>query len=469
LTIVMKFGGSSLAGAARIRKVAGLVSQAQLTPCVVLSAMGDTTNRLVAVTEMAGRGEAAEATAELDDIFTAAATLASELLQDANAAATALRQLHKDAALLVRAMTRHADQARDAAMTARTTDALVAHGERIATLMLTEHLRELGKPVKAVDARDVLLTDNSYGKAKPNRGGILQRAHQNIGPHLAQGTIVVTQGFVGSAPDGSTTTLGRGGSDWSAALLCAALGGEELQIWTDVEGILTCDPRIVSDAQHIEHLTPEEAAELAAFGARVLHPATIRPVVDKAIPITVRHTMRPDGGHTRIDKHGPEAAGGITALASRGPITVLTMTSRRMLEASGYLARLFEVFGELDIPIDLVTTAEVSVACTVEADAPIERLVTALDGLAHVEITSDCAIVAVIGDGLQHTDRVLERACRALHPIKPRMVSFGGNSRNLSFAVRSIEQDAALQRLHEEFFGSTGGSTPANNNLEEIS
>lgn len=466
--IVMKFGGSSLASVARIQKVASLVAQCDPAPCVVLSAMGDTTNQLVDVAEMAGRGEAEPATTKLDTIFAAANATAAELLQDADAATTGLKQLHSDASLFVRAFVRDADQAADPARSAQVADALLAHGERIATLLLTEHLRELGKQVMAVDARDVILTDNSYGKAKPKKGPILQRTHQNIGPHLAHGVIVVTQGYIGSAPDGSTTTLGRGGSDWSAALLCAALGGDELQIWTDVEGILTCDPRTVSNARPIAHLTPEEAAELAAFGARVLHPATIRPVVDKGIPITVRHTMQPAGGCTRIDKHGPDAAGGITALASRGPITVLTMTSRRMLDASGYLARLFEVFGELGIPIDLVTTAEVSVACTVEADAPIERLVAALDGHAHVEITTDCAIVAAIGDGLQHTERVLERACRALHPIKPRMVSFGGNSRNLSFVVRSIEQDAALQRLHEEFFGTTGETPAAHTTLEEI-
>lgn len=464
--IVMKFGGSSLANAARLRKVASLVAEADHAPCVVLSAMGDTTNELVSIATMAGRGEASAANAALDAIFAAAEQAATELLDNADTAKASLQQLHHDAGMFVKAFVRDADRAADPVRTARATDALVAHGERISTLLLSEHLRELGRKVEVVDARDVIITNNTYGKAKPNRGAILQRTHQNIGPHLAHGTIVVTQGYVGSAPDGSTTTLGRGGSDWSAALLCAALAGDELQIWTDVEGILTCDPRTVAEARPITHLTPDEAAELAAFGARVLHPATIRPVVDKDIPITVRHTMQPDGAFTRIDRNADETAGGIAALASRGPITVLTMTSRRMLDASGYLARLFQVFGELDIPIDLVTTAEVSVACTVEADAPIERLVAALDGHAHVEITEDCAILAAIGDGLQDTDRVLERACRALNPIKPRMVSFGGNSRNLSFVVSAIEQDAALQRLHEEFFGKASKHRPST--FEEI-
>lgn len=451
--LVMKFGGSSLATAARLQQVADLVVRAPKTPCVVLSAMGDATNQLFAIAKEANAGHSEAANALISKLFDQAQAVVTELLQDPSAIAVPFAQLRSDVQLLVRGITKHKDLAPDATRTARSTDALVAHGERISTLLLTALLKERGKEVLMVDARDVMCTDNHYGRAKPNRGGILQRSHQNIGPHLAHGVIVVTQGYIGSAPDGSTTTLGRGGSDWSAALLCAALGGDELQIWTDVEGVLTADPRTVNTAQPIAHLTPEEAAELAAFGARVLHPSTIQPVVDKNIPVTVRHTMRPDGLFTRIERIADTADRGIAALASRGPITVLTMTSRRMLDASGYLARLFEVFGELDIPVDLVTTAEVSVACTVEADAPIDRLVAALEGHAHVEVLQDCAIVAAIGDGLQHTDRVLERACRALYPIKPKMVSYGGNSRNLSFVVRSIEQDAALRRLHDEFFG----------------
>lgn len=465
--IIMKFGGSSLATASRMQQVTELIIGSEKAPCVVLSAMGDTTDKLFATAEAAGDGRSADALLLIEEIFATAQAVIDGLLEDPAPIATALAQLRADIELLVRGICRTADRAPDATLTARTTDALVAHGERIATLVLSEHLRQQGKQVIAVDARDVIRTNDAYGKAKPMRGHILQRTHQNMGPHLAHGIIVVTQGFVGSAPDGTTTTLGRGGSDWSAALLCAALGGDELQIWTDVEGVLTADPRIVDEPQPIAHLSPDEAAELAAFGARVLHPSTIQPVVDKGIPVTVRHTMRPKGAFTRIDRENTENAPGIAALASRGPITVLTMTSRRMLDASGYLARLFEVFGELDIPVDLVTTAEVSVACTVEADAPIQRLIAALDGHAHVETTTDCAIVAAIGDGLQHTDRVLERACRALYPIKPQMVSYGGNSRNLSFVVRSIEQDAALRRLHDEFFGDTTSAPNAPAAIEE--
>ena len=465
--IIMKFGGSSLATATHIQKVTELIISADTAPCVVLSAMGNTTDKLLATARAAGAGQSEDALLLLEEIFTTTQSVVDKLLEEPAKIATDLAQLRKDTELLVRGICRTADRTPDVTHTARTTDALVAHGERIATLVVCEHLRQRGKQVVAVDARDVIRTNDAYGKAKPIRGHILQRTQQNMGPHLAHGVIVVTQGYVGSAPDGTTTTLGRGGSDWSAALLCAALRGDELQIWTDVEGVLTADPRIVDKPRPIAHLSPDEAAELAAFGARVLHPSTIQPVVDKNIPVTVRHTMRPEGASTRIDRQSNENANGITALASRGPVTVLTMTSRRMLDASGYLAQLFDVFGELDIPVDLVTTAEVSVACTVEADAPIQRLVAALEGHAHVETTTDCAIVAAIGDGLQHTDRVLERACRALYPIKPQMVSYGGNSRNLSFVVRSIEQNDALRRLHDNFFGEIGDTPNAPGTLEE--
>lgn len=461
--IVMKFGGSSLATPEGLRQAGELIarspqSDSAKAPCVVLSAMGDATDRLLAITGLAKNGRLDDANDAVSALFAASKEITQALLTDATLCLAELADLQRDIELLVRGIAKPRAEA-TAELYARATDALIAHGERIATTVLAAHMNERGTETQVVDARDVICTDNTYGKARPNRGAILQRAHQNIGPHVARGTTVLTQGFVGSAPDRTTTTLGRGGSDWSAALLGAALRANELQIWTDVEGVLTADPRVVADAAPIEHLTPDEAAELAAFGASVLHPSTIQPVVDKDIPVTVRHTMRPEGRFTRIDRQEPLPPSGIAALASRGPVTVLTMTSRRMLDASGYLARLFEAFGELDVSVDLVTTAEVSVACTVEADAPVARLIAALDGLAHVEVLEECAIVAAIGDGLQNTDSVLERACRALHPIRPEMVSFGGNSRNLSFVVRRSDQDKAMQQLHAEFFSATSPTT----------
>lgn len=455
--IVMKFGGSSLADAARLREVAALVLAARAhSPCVVLSAMGKTTDRLFEAARLAERGDASAALTAAASLAQHAAAVATELLHEPDAVVAELSRMQVDLETLLRGVALLRER------TARTTDAIVASGERIATLLLAALLRQHGTAVALVDARDVVRTDANFGKAAPDRPKIRALTQQHVLPQLQAGAIVVTQGYVGGSADGATTTLGRGGSDWSAALLGEALAADEVQIWTDVEGVLTADPRIVAGARPIATLSADEAAELAAFGAKVLHPSTIQPAIDAGIPVTVRHTGRPAGAFTTIDPRQRRAARhGIAALACRGPVTVLTMTSRRMLAASGYLARLFGAFGELGISVDLVATAEVSVACTVEADAPIDRLLAALAGLAHVDVATDRAIVAAVGDGLQRTPHVLERACRALHPIVPELVSYGGNSRNLSFVVRAAERDIAMQRLHAEFFGAAGGGAEA--------
>ncbi|MFK7738691.1 MAG: aspartate kinase [Planctomycetota bacterium] len=466
--IIMKFGGSSLTDPEHFLRAAHLVAAAaaERTPCVVLSAPGDATDELFAAAQEALGGALEAAQTRADKLFARFASLRAELLPTESAAQSELHRLRDDLRLLLLGASRRGKETDESPLRARATDAIIAHGERAATALLHALLVQQGHSAVCVDARDVIRTDGRFGQARPNTGEIRQLSHQSIGPQIAHGTIVITQGFVGRGPDGSTTTLGRGGSDWTATLLGAALAAEEVQIWTDVEGVHTADPRIVGTARPVPELSPDEAAELAAFGARVLHPSTMKPAVDRGIPVTVRHAARPEGAHTRIVPNERSSTGGredarrgIVALASRGPVAVLTMTSRRMLDASGYLARLFAVFGELEVSIDLLATAEVSVACTVEADAPIAQLMTSLDGLAHVDVQRDLAIVAVVGDGLQKTPHMLERASRALHPIEPALVSYGGNSRNLSFVVPQQECDAAIRRLHTEFFDKTAAPT----------
>ncbi|MEO6596999.1 MAG: aspartate kinase [Planctomycetota bacterium] len=449
----MKFGGSSVENSNRMRQVADLVIAARAQqPCVVLSAMGKTTDALFAAARLAHDGRVDEAMATVADIFERATIAANELFGLHGAIAgpclAELATMRDQLEVLLRGVTLLRE------LTPRTSDAIVTHGERIATTVFAAVLRHRGVAVAPHDARLVLRTDDRFGGATPQRAAIRTLAAEHLRPSLAKGEVVVTQGYVGATAQGYTTTLGRGGSDWSAALLGEALDATEVQIWTDVEGVLTADPRIVPSARPIASLSPAEAAELAAFGAKVLHPATIQPAVDAGIPVTVRHTQRPHGAFTTIDpRHHATSRGGIAALAARGPITVLTMTSTRMLAASGYLARLFAAFGELGICVDIVATAEVSVACTVEPDAPIERLVEALNGLARVEVAPDRAIVAAVGEGLRGSHDALARACRAIQPIRPEVVSFGGNSRNLSFVVRHEEMAMAMQKLHAEFFG----------------
>jgi aspartate kinase len=450
--IVLKFGGSSVADAQRLRQVADLVVAARSQqPCVVLSAMGKTTDALFAAARAAAAGDLEDALRVVTDSFARSEATAIELLADApkhlQDCLAQLTTMRDELQILLRgtALLRE--------LTPRTNDSIVAHGERIATTVFAALLQKRGAAVTHLDARCVLRTDDRFGAATPQRAIIATLVAQNLAPPLAAGSIVVTQGYVGSTLEGFTTTLGRGGSDWSAALLGEALRATEVQIWTDVEGVLTADPRIVPGARPILSLSPAEAAELAAFGAKVLHPSTIQPAVEAGIPVTVRHTQRPHGSFTTIDPRRTAAArNGLAALATRGPVTVLTMTSTRMLAASGYLARLFSAFGELGICVDLVVTAEVAVSCTVEPDAPLEQLVQALLGLARVEILRERAIVCGVGEGLRSTPHVVERACRALGTITPELIGFGGNERNLSFVVRHSEAPAAMQRLHAEFF-----------------
>jgi aspartate kinase len=461
--IVMKFGGSSVADAARLRQVADLVlARRAERPCVVLSAMGKTTDALFAAARHAQAGQADEALAGLAEMFARAESVAAELLtgDDLAACAADLLRMHQELQVLLRGVALLRE------LTPRTNDAIVAHGERISTRLFTSLLAARGTAVEPIDARTVVRTDESFGGATPLRPRIAELAAEHLAPCLQAGRVVVTQGYVGGTASGATTTLGRGGSDWTAALLGEALRASEVQIWTDVEGVLTADPRIVPGARPVPRMSPAEAAELAAFGAKVLHPATIQPAVDAGIPVTVRHTLRPHGAFTTIDPRRAAAArNGIAALAGRGPVTVLTMTSTRMLAASGYLARLFAVFGELGICVDFVVTAEVAVSCTVERDAPIERLTQALAGLARVEVLPDRAIVCAIGEGLRAMPRVVERACRALGTITPELLGFGGNERNLSFVVRQHEAPLAMQRLHAEFFADAAErKTPAEAN-----
>lgn len=452
---VMKFGGSSLADATRMSAAADLVvAAAGRRPCVVLSAMGDTTDALLTAARTAETGDADAAIEVAMATFDLAHETAAVALAEPATVTARLAALREEVQVLLRgtALLRE--------LTARTSDAIVSHGERTSTAVFAAILAERGVAVDELDAREVIRTDDRFGAARPVPAAIRDLADRRITPRLRAGVVVVTQGFIGATAQGFTTTLGRGGSDWSAALLGAALGASEVQIWTDVEGVLTADPRSVAEARPVAVLSPAEAAELAAFGARVLHPATIQPAIEAGIPVTVRHTLKPAGAFTTIDPKKRHSARGVAALASRGPVTVLTMTSTRMLAAAGYLAKLFDVFGELGICVDLVVTAEVSVACTVEPDAPVERLVEALSGLARVEVARDRAIVVAVGEGLRSTPQIVERACGALGLITPELIGMGGNERNLSFVVRSEEVGTVMQRLHAEFFGRATTTVP---------
>ena len=437
--IVMKFGGSSVADAACMRQVEALVRAAlPQAPLVVLSAMGKTTNALFETARAAESGDLPAALEVQGRIMAAHRRAAGELFAGAvpEGLDTALTEHFGELELLLRGVALLRE------LSPRSMDAIASLGERLSTRIFAERLGAAW-----VDARRVMRTDATFGEAVPDPGTIRELAARHVAPWLGEGRAVVTQGYIGATAEGLTTTLGRGGSDYSAALFGAALGAREVQIWTDVEGVLTCDPRIVPGALPIPELSFAEAAELAAFGAKVLHPATIQPAVEARIPVTVRHTQRPEGRFTTI---AAEVRTGrpITALASRGPVTVLTVSSSRMLAQSGFLARLFEVFGRRGVSVDLVATAEVSVSLTVEADVPLRPLLQDLSAFATVEASEGRAIIAAVGERLKSTPGLGARLLTALGDINVEMISMGANEINLSLVVRHDQADEALRRLH---------------------
>ncbi|MFO1054914.1 MAG: aspartate kinase [Planctomycetota bacterium] len=444
--LVMKFGGTSVADADRLRLVAERVRAAIPAPCVVvLSATSGTTDRLLEIARAACAGDLARAREGLRAVIERHRGIGHALFGDS---APGMPVLEATFAELESAVAKALSNAQTSPSHV---DAIAACGERLTTALLAAHLTDLGIAVERVDARRLLRTDDVFGTARPDKQATARLCAVELSGPLAAGRVVVTEGYIGSTEDGRTTTLGRGGSDYSASLLGAAIAAQEVQIWTDVEGVRTADPRVVADAQPVELLSFGEAAELAAFGAKVLHPATIQPAVEADVPVTVRHTLHPTGRYTTITGRIAEQRA-VTAVASRAPITVLTITSSRMLAQPGFLARLFEVFARQRVSVDVVATAEVAVSLTVDGDAPIEALARELAAFAHVKVLRDRALVALIGERLRRTRSVAARVLEALSDVEIELMTFGANESNLSLIVPRENEREVIRRLHRSFF-----------------
>mgnify|MGYP002631857909 CR=1 FL=1 len=452
MSVVLKFGGSSVADADCVRRVAAIAKSAlDRGPMVVLSAMGKTTDKLFAAAQTAERGDRDGALLVSVDIFANHSRACSDLWDDATP--EPLTEFLEGARTQVEMLLRGVSLLRE--LSPRSRDAIVGFGELLSSQIVAAFLRSEGVQTTWLDARRVMRTSAWFGEAEPQRDQIAILARTELAPLVGSGRTVVTQGYIGSTKDGTATTLGRGGSDYSASIFGAAIGAEEVQIWTDVEGVLTADPRVVPEASPVLELSFREAAELAAFGARVLHPATIQPAVDADIPVTVRHTLRPAGKFSAITaKGGNGSARQVTAIASRGPIQVITIESTRMLAHSGFLARIFEVFGRLGTSVDVVATAEVSVSLTVEANAPIDAIRRELSAFANVSVAPERALVALVGERLKQTPGLAARVFGALSSVNVEMISMGSNEINLSLVVEGKNEATAVRLLHQALFAT---------------
>jgi aspartate kinase len=447
---VMKFGGTSVEDAEAFARVARIVADAEADgalPVVVTSAMSRGTDALVGAVRAAAagdpRGEGVEALLERHRAV-------AEALLEAEARpgfAEALEETRARVATLLRVVAEHPGTRRPLH------DEVVSQGERLASLLLAGVLRGAGVDAVWVDARACVRTDEEYTRAAPLKAETGECTRASLRPLLAAGRVPVLGGFIGSTLQGAATTLGRGGSDYTAALVGAALPAAEVQIWTDVSGFLTADPRVVPGARPIAHLSYAEAAELAYFGAKVLHPRTIQPAVEAAIPVRVCNSRAPGSAGTLIDARAEVSPQGIKAIAHKMGVTVVQVSSARMLGAYGFLRAIFEVFDRHRTAVDIVATSEVSVSLTVEEVEGLEGIVRDLEGLGDVRVEPGFAIVCVVGEGLRGTSGIAARVFGTLADTNVTLISQGASALNLTFVVREEAAAEAVRRLHGAFFG----------------
>lgn len=446
--IVMKFGGTSVESAAAIERVASIVrARLDQKPVVVVSAMGRTTNKLLEVARQAVAGNREQALLVLQEVEVLHRTEARQLV-----GAEELPQVEASIDTHFREL---AEMARGLAvmgeLTPRSVDAISSYGERLSSIVVAHAFRRLGMKTAHIDSREVIVTDHRHTQAAPLFAETYRRLAERI-PPLAADAVVVMGGFIASTEDGVTTTLGRGGSDFTAAIVGAGIGAEEIQIWTDVDGMLTCDPTILPGGHRVKTISFAEAAELAYFGAKVLHPATVLPAVEKDIPVLILNSRRPEVDGTRITAQSVPCRNVFKAIACKPEIVSVNVRSLRMLMAHGFLRRIFEVFDRYETSVDMIATSEVSVSLTIDNTKNLDSISNELREFAEVSIEPEQAIVCMVGEGINSTPGIAGRVFTALNGTNIRMVSQGASALNLSFVVNGKDLVRAVEALHEEFF-----------------
>ena len=444
--VVAKFGGTSVADYDAMNRSADVVLADPNTRLVVLSASAGVTNLLVSLSEGL---EATERFVKLDALRKIQFDIL-ERLQNPNV-------IREEVERLLENITTLAEAASLATSTALT-DELVSHGELMSTLLFVEIMRERNVQAQWFDVRKIMRTSDRFGRAEPDVEALAELTNQQLAPRLADG-IVITQGFIGSEAKGRTTTLGRGGSDYTAALLGEALHATRVDIWTDVPGIYTTDPRVVSAAKRIDVIAFEEAAEMATFGAKVLHPATLLPAVRSDIPVFVGSSKDPKAGGTLVCKK-TENPPLFRALALRRRQTLVTLHSHNMLHSRGFLAEVFGILARHNISVDLITTSEVSIALTLDTTGSTstgdtlltQSLLIELSELCRVEVEENLALVAIIGNKLSRACGVGKEVFGVLDPFNIRMICYGASSYNLCFLVPADQAEQVVQKLHQNLF-----------------
>ena len=458
--LVCKFGGTSVADRAAIQRLIAIIRAARQAaiqpesgdwrgPVVVVSALGGATDRLLGLAAEAGAGDVAGARDHVRALCTRHIEVAGVISTPAERAEVE-RFIHQEFDALDRVVGALGVLGE---VSPRWMDAIAATGEILSSRIVAAALTSNGLAAGWVDARKAIVTNGEFTQAAPLWKETTKALRKTIDPVLVQRRIPVVGGFVGSTKDGLTTTLGRGGSDYSAAIIGSCLDASEIQIWTDVDGMLTADPRIVKDTQLVPHLTFDEASELAYFGAKVLHPATIQPAVAKNIPVRILNSRRPsDAIGTLITQSRPESSGPLTAVASKKNVTVVDISSTRMLMAHGFLRRIFEIFEQNKTSIDVVTTSEVSVSVTIDDARRVPQIMEALKEVADVTREDNMAVLCAVGDGLKNDPAFVGKMLEALQGVPVRMLSQAAARRNITLVINESDLESALLRVHAAFF-----------------
>ena len=450
--VVQKFGGTSVADPEAIQRLIQIVQTARSRdgrgPAVVVSAMSGVTDALLGIAAAAGGGRLEDALTRLDQLrerhVAAARSLAPE--QAKGVLGRQIDEQFDDLVALARALAVLRE------VSPRTLDVVASAGEILSSRIVAAALADAGVHSEWVDARRAIITNGDHTRAVPLATETEAALRASVLAAVDAGRVPVLGGFVGSTVDGHTTTLGRGGSDYSGAIVGAGIGAREIQIWTDVDGMLTADPRVIAAPRLVPHLSFAEAAELAYFGAKVLHPSTIVPAVERNIPVRILNSRKADGTGTTITAEPPPATTPLTALACKRDVTVIDITSSRMLMAYGFLRRVFEVFERYTTAVDVVTTSEVTVSVTVDDRRHLEPIVEELSEFSQVSVDHEMALLCAVGDRLRNEPAIAARAVGVLEEVPLRMISQAASRRNITVILRQADLLHAMNRLHEEFF-----------------
>jgi aspartate kinase len=449
--VVMKFGGTSVEDAVAIKRTIGIVKgrhEAGLQPVVVVSAMAKVTDTLLAAAAAAGRDEADSAIALSLELRRRHLDTADALIGGREVAAVA-HELHQHFDRLDQLL--HGIAA-VGELTARSNDLVVSFGERLSSILVAHAMEHRGLAGTHVDARTCIITDSNFGKAVPQEAAIAAKLLERVLPLIEAGKVPVMGGFIGANAEGITTTLGRGGSDYTAALVGGGLHAGAIEIWTDVNGIMTTDPRIVPEALRVKTISFEEAAELAYFGAKVLHPATILPAVQKSIPVWVLNSRNPANEGTRITAVAGHCRSPFKSIAAKKKLTIIDIVASRMLMSHGYLRAVFEVFDKYKCPIDMVSTSEVSISVTVDSNQQLPAICEELSRIADVKYEGRKALVCLVGEDIRGHNGIAGRVFSAISHVNVRMISQGASEINMSFMIDEDDVEEAVRSLHRAFF-----------------